>query len=345
VLRPTLFRSAIFALLITAGGNVSAGTLAHYAPSVYNIRDFLIPDPGFYMVFYAPYYHTDKYKDDHGNPITSITGPNRTGQIVTLAYTTDIDVETISPEFIWVPHWTLPGGGKIGAYVAPSFGNSSVSASLETATGRDVSSSHSQFATGDLFVQPVWLGWATTHWDLSAAYGAYAPTGKYNTEVTTLRLSGLRFRGIAPDNVGLGFWEHQFQGAIAWYPWEDKRSALSIATTYELSEHQQGTGLTPGSELTLNWGWSQYVPLRRDKSLLLEIGPAGYCQWQTSYDYGPGVDPTNNPLSSVIAAGFQTGLTYVPWKAFINFRFSSEFDAIARFQGNMSSISIGKKIF
>ena len=194
---------------------------------------------------------------------------------MTLAFATDIDVETLSPEFMWVPRWTIPGGGKFGAYVAPSFGNSSVSASLETASGRDVSSTHSQFAIGDLFVQPLWLGWTKSHWDTSVAYGFYAPTGKYNTQATSLRLSGLLIAGIATNNVGLGFWEHQFQGAVAWYPWENKRTAVSLAGTYEISDHQQGTGITPGSDFTLNWGVSQYIPARRDRKLLLEIGPPG----------------------------------------------------------------------
>jgi hypothetical protein len=345
VLQPKNVRVALFFLLATVNGVVSAGTLAHYAPGVYNIRDYFIPAPGFYTLVYAPYYHTGQYKDSNGNSITSVSGISARGRPVTLAFTTDIDVETISPEFIWVPRWEIPGGGKFGAYVAPSFGNSNVSASLETASGRDVSSTHSQFATGDLFVQPLWLDWATSHWDFSTAYGFYAPIGKYNTQPSTLRLSGLLVTGIATNNVGLGFWEHQFQSAVAWYPWTDKRTAVVVAGTYEISDHQQGTGITPGSDFTLNWGVSQYIPLRSDRNLLLEIGPAGYCEWQTSYDSGSGVDPTNNPLSEVFAAGFQTGLTYVPWMAFINFRYSSEFSAVDRFQGDMVSVAIGKKIF
>ena len=95
----------------------------------------------------------------------------------------------------------------------------------------------------------------------------------------------------------------------------------------------------------MNWGISQYIPLTPDRKLLLEIGPAGYCEWQTSYDYGSGVDPGNNPLSKVYAAGFQTGLTYVPWNAFFNLRYSSEFGAVARFQGETVSLSLGKKVF
>ncbi len=337
--------SVLFSLFLTLDGALYAGTLAHYAPGVYNIRDFYIPDPGFYTLMYAPYYHTGQYKDSNGNTVNSVSGISVRGRLVTLGFATDVDVETISPEFLWVPRWTIPGGGKFGAYVAPQFANSNVSASLETVTGRDVSSNHSQFAAGDLYVQPLWMGWETSHWDTSVAYGVYAPTGKYNTQIVGLRLSGLTFTGIAPNNVGLGFWEHQFQSAVAWYPWQDKRTAVSLAETYEISQQQQGTGITPGSYFTLNWGISQYIPLRSDRKLLLEIGPAGYCEWQTSYDHGSGVDPTDNPLSKVFAAGFQTGLTYVPWHAFINFRFSSEFDAVSRFQGDTISGSIGIKVF
>jgi len=340
-----LFKIVLLSLLVTSNGVLTAGTLAHYAPGVYNIRDFYVPDPGFYTLLYAPYYHTHQYKDSNGNTTNFVSGPARSGRLVTLALSTDIDVATINPTFMWVSPWKIPGDGKFSAYVAPSFGNSSVSSSLETASGRDVSSTHSQFAIGDLFAQPVWLGWTKSHWDLSAAYGFYAPTGKFSTDGTTLRLSGLQVTGIATNNVGLGFWENQFQGAAAWYPWEDKRTAISVAGTYEISAGQQGTGITPGSDFTMNWGISQYVPLRSNKTLLLEIGPAGYCEWQTSYDHGSGVDPDNNPLSKIYAGGGQIGLTYVPWKAFLNVLYYEEFGAVARFQGQMLSVSVGKKIF
>jgi hypothetical protein len=38
----------------------------------------------------------------------------------------------------------------------------------------------------------------------------------------------------AADNIGLGFWTDQFQGAVTWYPWAHKGTAVSAVLTYEI---------------------------------------------------------------------------------------------------------------
>jgi len=79
----------------------------------------------------------------------------------------------------------------------------------------------------------------------------------------------------AVDNIGLGFWEQQIQGAVSWYPWADKRMAVSGALTYGIPQKKEDFDLTPGQNLTFNWGISQYLPLNKTQTLLLEVGPAG----------------------------------------------------------------------
>jgi hypothetical protein len=45
----------------------------HYIPGSFNIRDFGLPDPGFYGAIYNYAYMTDNLKDANGNQISSIT--------------------------------------------------------------------------------------------------------------------------------------------------------------------------------------------------------------------------------------------------------------------------------
>ncbi|MGH8610063.1 MAG: hypothetical protein ACREX9_22440, partial [Gammaproteobacteria bacterium] len=61
-LRTLLYGGVIFILFGGAGG-VSAGELGHYAPGVPNIRDFFVPEPGFYYIQYHYLYSTDTLKD------------------------------------------------------------------------------------------------------------------------------------------------------------------------------------------------------------------------------------------------------------------------------------------
>jgi hypothetical protein len=194
---------------------------------------------------------------------------------------------------------------------------------------------------GDLFVQPLWLGWPLPHWDLALGYGFYAPTGRYNTETVTLPVIG-PIEVEAADNIGLGFWTHQIQGAVSWYPWADKRMAVSTALTYEFHGDKEDFDLTPGQNLTINWGISQYLPLRKDQTLLLEVGPAGYSSCQTTDDSGS--DARNPDVhDEVHAVVGQLGLTYVLWLLSMNFHGFYEVAAEDRFQGASFGLSISKK--
>ncbi|MGH8555223.1 MAG: transporter, partial [Gammaproteobacteria bacterium] len=85
------------------------------------------------------------------------------------------------------------------------------------------------------------LGWSGKHYDVLAAYGFYAPTGE--------------------EDIGLDFWTHQLQLAGTWYPFDDKGTAVMVASTYEIHHEKEDQDLTPGSRFTLNWGISQYLPL------------------------------------------------------------------------------------
>ncbi len=333
------------ALLVALGlmlqaGNATASEIGHFAPGVLGIRDLVVPEPGFYGVLYNYYYSTERLNDADGQKVDSVTINPGPGPGVTLDLDVDVGVYAIAPTFIWVSDKKL-FGAKYGAYISPSFSDSSVAASLTTATGsgRNVSGSH--FEVADLFVQPLWLGWTKEHWDFAAGYGFYAPTGHYNTETLTLPVIG-PITVEASDNIGLGFWTHQFQGAVSWYPWADRRMAVAGALTYEINEKKEDFDLAPGDVLTLNWGVDQYLPLRADQSLLLDIGLAGYSSWQVSKDSGADA-ATPGVKDEVHAIGIQIGLTHVPSNMALTFHYLNEFDSSDRFQGESIGLNFALK--
>jgi hypothetical protein len=168
------------------------------------------------------------------------------------------------------------------------------------------------------------------------AYGFYAPIGKYET--TTVR--GVTFE--SSGDLGLGYWTQQVQGGVAWYPWTNKATAVTAVLTYEYNDIQQDTGIRYGQVLTLNWGISQYLPLNKAQTLLLEIGPAGYDAFQISDTTG---QQFGNPgdHSRVQAVGGQLGLTYVPWNAALNFHGFYEYYSANRAQGASFGINVGWK--
>jgi hypothetical protein len=163
--------------------------------------------------------------------------------------------------------------------------------------------------------------------------------GKYDTETATVP-------GIGPvktessDNIGYGFWTNQLQGSGAWYPMDNKGTAVIAALTYEINGKKQGFDLTPGDNLTLNWGISQFLPLRHDMSLVLDLGPAGYDTWQITDDSGSAATTTRDQVHAV---GGQLGLTYVPWMASLTAHGFYEYDAENRFQGESFGLNLAKR--
>jgi hypothetical protein len=331
----------LVAAILAASGLAQAGELGHFNPGVPNIRDFLVPEPGFYGTVYNYFYTSDRLNDRNGKKVDSVTINPGPGPGLTLDLKVDLDIYALSPMFIWVSPWEM-AGVRYAAYIAPSFATSSLGASLTTARGRGLSGEiDSEFGVGDLFVQPLWFGLPLKHWDFALGYGFYAPAGRYDVETITLPIIG-SFKVEAPDNIGLGFWTHQIQGAVAWYPWEHRGTAVVAALTYEINQKKQEFDITPGSHVTLNWGISQYLPLTKDRKLLLEIGPAGYSQWKVTDDTGS--DARNGDvLDQVHAVGGQVGLTYAPWNAVLNFHYLHEFASQARFQGQVLGLSLALK--
>jgi hypothetical protein len=340
-IKRTLFSAALAGLLVLTTSGSQAAEIGHFAPGIPNIRDYAVPEPGFYFSDYNYWYNTDRINNASGDKISSITIKPGPGPGLTLAADIDVNIYAMSTTFIWVTDWKILGA-RYAAYIAPSFATASVGASLSSSIGRGVNSSiNSEFGMGDMFVQPVWLGWNVKHFDFALAYGFYAPIGRYKTETVTLPVVG-SFQAEAPDNLGLGFWTHQIQSAVNWYPWEDKRMAVASALTYEMHSDKKGFDFTPGSNLTFNWGISQFIPLMKSQKLLMEIGPTGYSSWQVSDDKGR--DARNpNVHDEVHAVGGQIGLTYVPWMLSINFRAMHEYSSKDRFQGESYGLSVAKK--
>ncbi len=317
--------------LLGAIGNVaaSASEIGHYVPSLLNIRDMAVPQPGFYVALYNAGYLTRRFNDAKGNQMDSVNvGP---GQQVTLGLNVDLNAYALAPTFIWVTGLKFLGA-QYGAIVTPSFANASLNGLLSAASGAARSASAGQFNVGDTFVQPIWLGWTRKHVDVAYGYGFYIPSGKYSIGTVDLPGAG-SVRVEAADNTGFGFWTNQNQGAVYIYPWADRRLAVQNGLTWEIHRQKRGFDLTPGQNLTYNWGLSQYLPLKKDQSLLAELGVTGYDGFQVSDDSG---SAARNPdvHDRVHAVGLQMGVTAPKRGMVLTIRWLHQFAAVDRFQGD-----------
>jgi hypothetical protein len=317
-----------------------AAEIGHFNPGVANIRDYALPSPGFYGVLYNYGYSTSRLNDANGNEVSSVTVQGPRGGTATFDINVDFSAYALVPAFMWAAKPKVLGG-HYGAYFAPTFSNNSINATISRSTGAGLSSSAGQFNMGDIFVQPLWLGWSGKHYDVSYGYAFYIPSGKYDTTTRDLPIVG-PVKIEASDNIGYGFWTNQNQGSLYLYPWSDKRMAIQNMLTWEVQRNKRNFDLTPGQSLSWKWGASQYLPLKKDNSALLEVGIAGYSSCQVSDDSGS--DAVNPSVHDrVHAVGIQAGVISVKRVMALNFRWLREFSSVDRFQGNSIGLNFSLK--
>jgi len=317
-----------------------AGSPGHFAPAVPNILDFFVPDPGVYYLQYTPYYNTQAYRDSGGNSVNSITIHPKGGPGVTVNVSADVHVITLAPLFAWVTPWKILGA-RYAAFINPTISNTNLSAAIQgQELGINASVDQSNYAWGDMFIQPIWLGWSLKHWDLMFGEGFYAPVGKYSTTKVTVGATTVTVPSTS--NVGLGYWTNQMQAGAAWYPFDNKGTSLSAVLTWELNSKQQDIDIVPGQHLVLNWGALQYLPVTKDQSRLISAGLTGYGNWQVTQDTG---SESGNTKSQIQAIGGQVGFVIVPANFQINVRYLHEYTGRSSFVGDWVNVSFAIKAF
>jgi hypothetical protein len=202
--------------------------------------------PGWYVALLTmPFYSTDAVRDRNGDEINLLSNG-------------EVSVTALAPLVVWSsPYKVL--GGNYGLMVAPAFVNNALEApvfGVHEETGLGV---------GDLYVQPINIGWHKGRMDYIAALGVFAPTGTYEDG--------------ASDNTGLGMWSYEISAGFTFHP--DTAKAWNIATTafYETHSKKEDSDAKVGDILTLEGGVG-----RSFVDGAVNVGAAYYAQWKLTDD-------------------------------------------------------------
>jgi hypothetical protein len=120
---------------------------------------------------------------------------------------------------------------------------------------------------GDIYLQPVNLGWKFEHADVVAGFAIYAPTGRY----TAGNPDG--------DNTGLGMWGFEPSIGTTVHLNQDKTWNASALASFEFHTDKRDTSQHVGNILTLEGGLG--------RSFLKGAAKAGlvyYSQWKLTDD-------------------------------------------------------------
>ncbi len=265
---------------------------AHYVPGVEGIKGATLPPPGVYVRDYNVAYYSGQLNNPNGDEI---------GGLNTRAF-----VYANVPRVIWItPYQVLGGNIGVDALVPLAY------TSLRVGGFDD----HT-FGVGDAFAEGTW----SRHWkqvDVSAAYGAWAPTGSSSSP------------GHNPTHAGLGYWTHMFTAGATFYPDAAKQWSVSALSRYEINmEHE---GFTAGQAYTLEWGLSRaIIPT-------IDAGLAGYYQQQvTSNNNG-------SPLNRASGVGPEIS-AFIPKCALgVSLRYAYEFMAENRLEGHTVALTFTKR--
>jgi hypothetical protein len=304
MLKRSIRGSVILCVIALWSVPVDAQMNGHNALGDFGVLSGSQPGPGFYAAGTWSNYQTNQVLDRDGDPLSLLpaTDPAEMG------------IDAFVGLFWWVTDHKILGA-NYSIMVVPSVANVRLEA---PALGRAFETT---WGLGDLYVQPVNLGWHRDRADFSAGLGLTAPIGRYDVD--------------ADDNIGLGMWTFELSGGASVFFDEAKSWHLATMAFYETHTGKKDSDARVGDLLTLEGGLGKSF---RDG--LLSVGAAYYAQWKvTADDFGLDFTvPVGTRVGKHEVFGFGPDVT-VPILsstrliALVNARYLWEFGARTKTQG------------
>jgi hypothetical protein len=251
---------------------------------------------------YVSFYNADAARTGSGEKVNASTG---------------IDVGASSwvftPVFVYAPKVKLLGADW-AMTVVPAFGEAGANARLTAFEYGITLFDNNNTGLGDLYAVPLNLTWHLgPKWALSAQYSFWAPVGEYDAE-----------RG---DNVGLGYWSHDFRGTASFFPRGNPQLLLSASVVYEINGHKEGFDLRPAPHTSVELGTSMAFSERWTCGLI--VGGI----WETGD--ATGSDAAEDGRDRMFNASAEATYWFIPAKLGAMARVTVEFDVRDRFEGGL----------
>lgn len=301
-------------VLALALSSIAFPTLAQqkgqYAPGQFGLNGGVVPDAGLTYANLAMNYSAGRLNNQFDKAFPNITG--------TYGFWVDENI-------FWFTARHKILGGYYSPYAIVSWANGSLVADFSPTNGLNLNAVGGGSGLADTWIEPVNFGWHFDRADFQAGYGFVAPTG--------------RFTAGASNNVGSGYWGNDVNGGVTGYITQNKGTSANLYVDWEDHGKKSGTNLTPGQAFTMEWGLGQALPLKKDESLIAQLGFVGYDQWQVSNNggtlpVGPGTIPASLvPFYSVHAYGIQTNIIAPEPNLLGFFKYYWEYSADARVLG------------
>ncbi len=229
----------------TALSQTSTPLSGHHPPGQSGIRGAATPAAGAAYTNFSRFFSNLEVRDASGNPVQSLD---------------EMRYANISM-FTWVTDYKVLGM-RYGALAGIPFSTGNLQPS---AIDDDPS-----FGLGDVLLTPL------------ALYGTSARFD-YQVQFTVWSASG-RFSPGAQNNRGAGFWSLVYSLGGVFYP-DGARDKWSLSAVARIEQNftQEGTGITPGDDIVIDWGVGRVITAW---GRAMDIGVSGFATWQISSQEG-----------------------------------------------------------
>jgi hypothetical protein len=266
-----------------------------YLPGTAGLNSGIQAPEGFTYANLLIWYPASKFKDQDGDIVPIDFDVNLLADLNLIAYTT-------KAKFL---------GANVGMALVVPIVNTPVSLPR---LGRGINPT----GIGDLYVEPINLGWKLKKADVKLAYGFIAPTGKF---------------GDIDETTTTDYWGHEITFAATKYLNATKLTQVSVSTNFEFHHKKRHEEVKVGNNMTFEAGAGKIFVYNQGRHLL-QVGAVGYAEFQLTNDSGSAVPVlTSDNKDRVFAVGPEIGMI-LPTKKF-NFlmRVLPEFGARNRTQG------------
>jgi hypothetical protein len=238
--------------LVAAGGVARAQSqdIGHKALGTLGLDAGSQPPTGLYANDTVVSYRADRIIDGNGRRVPVALNDNAFENIFAVAGA-----------------YELP---RLHTYVGASIAMPVSRVTVDVATG-DARASLDNFGFGDLFAQPIQIGWRQRRFDLTTGYGFYAPTGHVEPG------------GIG--GVGRGHWTHEVSLGGTVYFDRAQRWRISALSSYERNMPKIGVDIKRGDTIQVQGGIGGHV------AGPVGLGLCGYGLWQVTDDSGSALPP------------------------------------------------------
>jgi len=177
-----------------------------------------------------------------------------------------------------------------------------------------------RFGLGDLYVQPLQLGWRFPYLDVVTGYGLYVPTGRYEP------------RG--GSGVGRGHATHQISLGSAVYFDRAKTWHLSALASYDINLKKRDIDVTRGESIQIQGGAGTRL------FRLFDVGLVGYALWQVGDDRGSDLPPVlAGARDRALGLGGEAGVLIPPMRGQLSIRYVRDLVARSRPLGEVFVLS------